>query len=80
MATLTIRNIDEELKAGLRLRAALHGRSMEEEMRSILRQAVQRPVENKGLGQRLAARFQTVATELELPARSQASEAPDWDE
>ena len=40
MATLTIRNVDEDLKATLRIRAAMHGHSMEEELRSILRQAL----------------------------------------
>jgi len=38
MATMTIRNLDDELK--LRLRAARHGQSMEEEARSILRNAL----------------------------------------
>ena len=40
MASLTIRNIDDRLKLRLRVRAALHGRSMEEEARVILRHAV----------------------------------------
>jgi hypothetical protein len=30
MATMTIRNLDDDLKARLRLRAARHGQSMEE--------------------------------------------------
>lgn len=37
MATMTIRNVDDQLKARLRLRAAKHGRSMEDEARDILR-------------------------------------------
>jgi plasmid stability protein len=37
MATLTIRNIDEGLKARLRIEAAQHGRSMEKEVRDSLR-------------------------------------------
>lgn len=37
MASLTIRNLDERLKARLRVRAAQHGSSMEEEAREILR-------------------------------------------
>jgi antitoxin FitA len=37
MASITIRNLDEKLKQHLRLRAARHGRSMEEEARDILR-------------------------------------------
>jgi antitoxin FitA len=40
MASMTIRDIDDRLKAKLRLRAAHHGRSMEEEAREILRTAV----------------------------------------
>lgn len=40
MATMTIRNIDDRLKAGLRVRAAMHGRSMEDEARDILRTAL----------------------------------------
>lgn len=70
MATLTVRNVDDELKASLRVRAAMHGRSMEEELRTILREALQGPVPEKGLGQRLARRFADVATDLELPPRS----------
>lgn len=37
MASLVIRNIDNALKERLRVRAAQHGRSMEEEVRIILR-------------------------------------------
>jgi len=40
MASLTIRNIDDELKERLRVRAAQQGHSMEEEARLILRRAV----------------------------------------
>ena len=40
MATMTIRNIDEKLKARLRVRAALHGKSMADEARDILRSAL----------------------------------------
>ena len=39
MASITIRNLDESVKARLRIRAAQHGRSMEEEARHILRDA-----------------------------------------
>jgi len=37
MASITIRRLDDRVKAKLRLRAATHGRSMEEEAREILR-------------------------------------------
>ena len=39
MASLTVRQIDEELKRRLRLRAAKNGRSMEDEVRTLLREA-----------------------------------------
>src|SRR5258707_3172361 len=41
MASLTIRKLDESLKAYLRLRSARNGRSVEEEVRVILREALQ---------------------------------------
>ncbi len=37
MASITVRNLEDGLKARLRVRAALHGRSMEEEVRAVLR-------------------------------------------
>jgi plasmid stability protein len=40
MAALTIRRLDEKTKVRLRVRAAHHGRSMEEEAREILRAAL----------------------------------------
>ncbi len=40
MAQFVVRNIEAEVKARLRRRAARHGRSMEEEVRDILRNAV----------------------------------------
>lgn len=38
MASITIRNLDKSLKEKLRVQAAKHGRSMEEEVRSILKE------------------------------------------
>lgn len=40
MASMTIRNLEEALKARLRVRAARHGKSMEDEARDILRAAL----------------------------------------
>jgi plasmid stability protein len=40
MATMTIRGFDDQLKARLRVQAAIHGRSMEDEARDILRTAL----------------------------------------
>ena len=44
MASLTIRKLDEAIKAALRVRAAQHGRSVEDEVRGILREAAAAPV------------------------------------
>ena len=74
MATLTIRNLDERTKAQLRIRAARHGRSMEEEARTILRDAIEARLPaapGQGLGSRIHAHFaQLGGVELELPERS----------
>lgn len=74
MATLTIRNLDERTKAQLRIRAARHGRSMEEEARTILRDAIearQPAATGPGLGSRIHAHFaQLGGVELDLPERS----------
>ncbi|MDZ7839319.1 MAG: hypothetical protein U5R46_00650 [Gammaproteobacteria bacterium] len=43
MANISVRKIDEQTLAHLRLRAARHGVSMEEEIRRILKQAVSGP-------------------------------------
>ncbi len=40
MAQLVVRNLEDEVKKRLQLRAIRHGRSMEEEVRDILRNAV----------------------------------------
>lgn len=45
MAVMTIRNLDDEVRDKLRIRAAQHGRSMEAEVRAILTAAVDSPVE-----------------------------------
>jgi plasmid stability protein len=58
MAQLLVRNLDDDVKARLRIRAAEHGRSMEEEVRAILRQAVEaEQPKSGGLGTEIAALF-----------------------
>jgi antitoxin FitA len=57
MAQLLVRNLDDDVKARLRVLAAEHGRSMEEEVREILRQAVEAEQHKSGLGTRIAALF-----------------------
>jgi plasmid stability protein len=80
MATLTIRNLEDDLKSTLRVQAALHGQSMEEEVRSILRQALAKVPPSEGLGSRLANRFRTAQIELMIPSRSLPRIPPNWDE
>ncbi|NNF92643.1 MAG: plasmid stabilization protein [Boseongicola sp.] len=68
MATITIRNLDDGLKQRLRVRAAEHGHSMEEEARAILRAAVVGSSENlaASIRRRVAG---SGGVDLELPAR-----------
>ena len=78
MATLTVRNLNDETKTRLRQLAAQHGHSMEEEVRRILSRAVNRG-ERKGLGTEIAQYFAEIGgVELEIPARSAARPAPSF--
>ncbi len=78
MATLTIRDLDEALRASLRVRAARHGRSMEAEVREILRAALAVPADDEGLGSRVRQRFASIGgVELDLPARVEGARAAD---
>lgn len=47
MASITIRNLEESTKRKLKVRAAVHGRSMEQEAREILRGALREKSEQK---------------------------------
>ncbi len=71
MAGLTIRNIDESLKTELRLSAAKNGRSMEEEVRQILRQFLLEKRCGRGIGSRIASRFDAVGG-VDLPESSRS--------
>ncbi len=78
MASMMIRNLDDELKARLRIEAALHGNSMEEEVRCILRKSLKPSPAPKGLGSRIAQRFGAIGgVELALPARDEQPRAPE---
>ncbi len=57
MATMTIRNLDEDTKMKLRLQAAFNGHSMEEEARRILNRALMHPIAEQGIGSRLRQHF-----------------------
>lgn len=79
MATLTVRGLDDELHAQLRMRAARHGRSMEAEAREILRQHLAE-AEPTGLGGRIHARFAAIGgVEFDLPERGDTPRAAEFE-
>ena len=71
MASITIRNLDDDLKARLRIRAAHRKRSMEDEVRHILRAALaEKSGERLNLGEAIQQRFQAVGgVRLKLATR-----------
>lgn len=79
MANLTIRNIDDSVTIRLQRRATQHGRSMEDEARQILQQAVLTPiVEPEGLGSRIHHRFSALGgVDLDLPNRKPSRQPPE---
>lgn len=78
MASIVIRNLDERTKDRLRVRAAHHKRSMEEEARQILRSALDDDsVPARDLAESIRARFRPVGgVDLALPAREPMREPP----
>ena len=78
MASITIRNLDDEVKTRLRVRASANGRSMEEEARLILADAVDREIAlREGLGTAIHELFKPFGgVELELPPREPMREPP----
>lgn len=84
MASITIRNIDEDVKRRLRLRAAEHERSIEEEARIVLQQALeqpQEPGEEMDLGTAIHALFEPFGeVRLEIPPREPMSEPVDFNQ
>ena len=80
MASITIRNLDDDVKSRLRIRAAGNGRSMEEEVRLILRDAVGRKPSSKNLAIIIRAHFgPSKGVDLELPRRDAGREPPSFD-
>ena len=81
MASITVRNLDDEVKHKLRIRAAEHGCSMEAEVRQILAEAVATdPEPRKGLGTRIHELFKPLGgVDLELPPREPMREPPTFD-
>jgi plasmid stability protein len=68
MAQILIRQLDDDTKAKLQRLARQHGRSTEEEVREILRNAVRSVDEPPGrLGSRIASRFAGAGLDEEIP-------------
>ena len=78
MASITIRNLDEQTKARLRVRAAHRNRSMEDEARNILRAALSGDSATpRNLADAIRGRFRPLGgVELRLPAREPMREPP----
>jgi plasmid stability protein len=79
VAQFVVRNLEEDVKAGLKRRAKRHGRRMEEEIRHILRRAArEEPRTVRRLGSRIAARFKGAGLDHDLPElRGQLVRPPD---
>lgn len=82
MATITIRQLDEKTKMRLRVRAAHHGRSMEEEAREILRSALRTsPAPMENLSDAIRRRFEIFGgLELTILRRDAMRGAPKFSE
>jgi antitoxin FitA len=78
VSSITIRNLEESVKRKLRIRAARHGRSMEEEARHILRAALAQKTERPAnLFEAIRQRIEpTGGVELDIPARTLMREPP----
>ena len=80
MASITIRNLDEDVKTRLRVRAAGNGRPMAEEARLILRDVVGRKPGSRNLAEAIRARIAPLGgVDLELPPREPVREPPTFD-
>jgi plasmid stability protein len=82
VASITIRNLDDALKSRLRIQAAVHGRSMEDEARDILRSSLNRePPGPKQLGTAINELFKPFGG-FDLPEmpREPVREPPTFDE
>ena len=79
MASMTIRNLDESLKRRLRVRAAEHGKSMEEEAREILRTALsQEHADSHRLSSHIHGRFAEIGgVDHRLPEREPVRQPPE---
>jgi plasmid stability protein len=77
MASITIRRLHESVKARLRVRAAHHGCSMEEEARQILKAALTQQPPGTNLAESIRGRFAALGgVELSIPRRERMRRPP----
>lgn len=77
MAQLIVRNLEEDVKVRLRQRASRHGRSVEEEVRDILRNATKEEGKHKGgIGSAISRLFQEVGLKQDIPELKGVSPKP----
>lgn len=67
MAQLVVRKIEAAVKSRLQRRARQNGRSMEEEVRDILRNAVNQDVPAGGLGTEISRLFANAGFDFDIP-------------
>ena len=80
MAQFVVRNIEADVKSRLQRRARRHGRSMEEEIRDILRNAAREHEPEGGLGTEIASLFAKVGLDADIPElRGREIEPPSFD-
>ena len=80
MASITIRHLDGGIKRRLRVRAAEHGRSMEEEACEILSQVVGETTPVSNLAAAIRSRFAALGgVDLDIPARDAMRAPPNFD-
>ena len=76
MASITVRNLDDDTKTLLRTRAVQNGRSMEEEVRVILTKTVNPGEQRRGLGSAIHEIFKDVGGADDLPIMPRAANRP----
>jgi antitoxin FitA len=81
MASITIRRLDDSVKARLRVRAARNGRSMEEEARQVLTTALaEEPKRPLNLAEAIRSLFEPLGgVELEIPPREPMRPPPTFE-
>lgn len=70
MARITLRNLADDVKAQLRVRAAKNQRSMEAEVRAVLTESVRGAADGASFVARFRKALEGLEVELQLPART----------